>query len=356
MSEERERADEKMDRLLRNWGAEEAVRQARVDYLRPPAPRRAVPAPSVWQWLPLAASLILVGGAAIILLVTQPGASPSATAADVERVRQAVEAAERKWNAAEEALTGARAERERLAGSIRESQQSLAAAQAELRAKASEAADHAAKLTAAAEQVREATRALSDSEAALKAAREQLNLREQETAELRKAAEGARAAEDEVSRLRVHVAQQNENIASMLSDKRILANRLSALQSERDVMRTMLRRLYIAAAAPGATGASARQTAARQNRLIERYGELRGAVRSPAVRKLADQVEVALTRLELLDPARPPEVDGLASFAAQTDLCARIEEVLAAGEEPPAVRSWLLEAQLVLTEVKGEGS
>lgn len=350
MSEERERGDEKMDGLLRHWGAEEAARQARVDYLRPPAPQRAVPAPSVWQWLPLAASLILVGGAGVLLLVTQPGAAPST--AEMERLREAVEAAERKGKAAEKTLFELRAERERLAAGMEEMQKALAAAQAEVQAKVSAAAEQTMKI--ADERLREMTRMLSESDAALKAAREQLVVREQEAAALRQAAEGARAAEEEIRRLRAQVAQQNEAISSVLSDKKILANRLTALQAERDVMRTMLRRLYVAAAAPGATGASARQAAARHNRLLERFGELRRTIRSPEVRKLADQIEVALTRLELLDPARSSDVDGVASFVAQTDICGRAEVVLAAGEEPAAVRSWLLEAQLVLAEVKNE--
>ncbi len=346
MTEQREQTDEKMDRLLRKWGAEEAVRQARVDYLRRPTPRRAVPAPSVWQWLPLAASLVLIGGAGVLLLVTQPAASSSA--AEVERLREALESAERKWKTAAEAFSELRAERERLADIAADSQKLLAAAQAELRAKASEAADQAGRLAAAAEQVREMTRALSEADAALKAAREQLNLREQETTELRRAAESARAAQEEISRLRAQIAQQKEGIDAALLDKKILANRVSALQAERDTMRTMLRRFYIAAVV-GATGLSARQAAARHHRLLERFGELRGAIRSAEVRKLADQVEIALTRLALLDPARPSDVDGVASFVEQASLCIRIDDVLAAAEESAAVRSWLLEAQLVLT-------
>lgn len=348
MSEDRELTDGKMDRLLRNWGAEEAVRQARVDYLRPPV-RRVAPAPSLWQWLPLATSLVLVGGAGALLFLTRTAASSSA--AEVERLREEIKSAERKWKSAAEALSELRADRDRLADSAAESHKLLVVAQEELRAKASELADQAARLAVVTEQVREMMRTLAETDTALKAAREQLNLREQEITELRRKAENAGRAQEEVSRLRAQVVQQNESISAATADKENLASRVSALQAERDVMRTMLHRLYIAAAGAGATGTPALQTVMRHNRLIERFAEFRSTIRSPEVRKLADQVEIALTRLALLTPTRLSDVDSMASFVAQTNLCARINDVLAAAEEPAMVRSWLLEAQLMLAEI-----
>ena len=71
MTDDEAKPDERLEHLLRRWGAGEAARQADVSGLSAPEPG-AVRAGWVWRWMPLAASIVLVAGAAALFFVGGP--------------------------------------------------------------------------------------------------------------------------------------------------------------------------------------------------------------------------------------------------------------------------------------------
>jgi len=135
----------------------------------------------------------------------------------------------------------------------------------------------------------------------------------------------------------------------------ILANRaeLAALGLANADAHTMLRELYVASAASGVAGIEARQAAAWEHDLLGRYAEMRESI-TDDTRELCAAVHTTLARLDSLSPANEQAAKGLAESVREADLVARINAVLGSDKAPAVVRSWLLEAQIVLTDAPGE--
>jgi chromosome segregation ATPase len=163
--------------------------------------------------------------------------------------------------------------------------------------------------------------------------------------EARKQADKARrsrdADDDEAARLR---RMHDEALAAARDARRQLA----ALKTKHEALLGDLQRLYVAAAAGGEVDLAARQAAARRARIAARCAEARAAARTPLSRRLLEQLEVAFTRLDLLDAADAAEASAFASLVRRGALASRIDGLLAAADEAPQVRSLLLEAKLIL--------
>jgi len=209
-----------------------------------------------------------------------------------------------------------------------------------------------AELAKAARQVGD-QQALSDKQAELARVAE----------ELRQARGGLASAISERDRLRgeaevsgKRLLAVTEELAALRAGYEQLAaaarktqTELAAVKEQQARTWTDLQRAYLSAAAPGQEGFAARQAAVRRSRMVERCSELRPAVPGEATRRLFDQLEVVLTRLEMLDVASADAVGSFAKMVHSGDLLGQMDQALAAGVEAPQARAWLFEARLILT-------
>ena len=128
------------------------------------------------------------------------------------------------------------------------------------------------------------------------------------------------------------------------------------MESRSEKLLGEFRRVYLAAAAPGRQGLEALQAAARGTDLLSRCEAFRaaGGVSSDTV-GLLNRLEVLLTRLDMLDAGRHSDAEAFAALVRAGDIRRRIDTALAAGGQPRPLRTWLLEAKLVLTGAESVG-
>lgn len=326
MSREEE-LNERLDRLLRRWGAEEAAGQADVSHLEAPIPLRAPRPGAFWRWMPVAASLVLLAGTAVVLYGN--------------RAYGPVMRHEQGTALTQDELARLRTERNKLAasdrelrGALAETQERLQDAEHNLQQAAERLAEQSKENDRIRKQIAELTRAV--------AAKQD---------DLAKAADLLKRREQQISDGLTEIAELRHSVDKLSAERRDVADRLAALRAERFAERAMLQRLYLAAAAPGAEGIRARQLAARKNLLLLRCGQLRLGVRSRTTEELFDVLEVLLTRLDLLNTSDQDAIESFLALVRRTAPASRIEKALEQGEEDAAVREWLIETQLVLTGV-----
>ncbi|MFH1730636.1 MAG: hypothetical protein ABIF82_03165, partial [Planctomycetota bacterium] len=77
MSDEETKPNDRLESLLRRWGAHEAARQADVSHLSAPVPRRGRRSSPALRWMPLAASVALCAVAAALFLAARNGDMPA---------------------------------------------------------------------------------------------------------------------------------------------------------------------------------------------------------------------------------------------------------------------------------------
>ena len=128
-------------------------------------------------------------------------------------------------------------------------------------------------------------------------------------------------------------------------------NQEAALRLANADARAMLRELYVGPATPGI---EARQAAAREHDLLGRYKWMKDSITDDDTLSLCDAVDAALTRLDSLSPTDKQQAKSFAESVRESDLVGQIDAVLGSDEAPAAVRSWLLEAQLILMDKPGE--
>jgi hypothetical protein len=357
MSEQNDSANDRLEGLLRRWGAEEA--RAGVEPPAPPAlPAKRPPGRPLrgvlLRWVPPAAAAAMLIAAAVLFFASgarqakHQGVSPVAmqpARAPTRPAAEQVEALQAELARVREALREARGRLEAAApkaaqeAALRQTADEL---DAEKRAMIAEMSGRIAGLNRALEQraaeLERMKHALAGISGKLTAARAEAD-------EARKQAEAARrgrdAGDDEVARLR---RMHGEALAAARDARRELA----ALKTKHEALLGDLQRLYLAAAAGGEVDLAARQAAARRARLAARCAEVRAAARTPSSRRVLEQLEVAFTRLDLLDAADAAEASAFASLVRGGALASRIDGLLAAADEPPQVRSLLLEAKLIL--------
>ena len=128
---------ERVEKLLRHWGAEEAVRAAPT---APAPPRwRIRPMPAWRRWLPVAAGFLMMAGGAAFFAASRmdrpPGAEPAATAEDIAALRAALAQAETDLDVSRAALAEASRLRDRqqaaFAAAIKQWRDDLAAEKSE---------------------------------------------------------------------------------------------------------------------------------------------------------------------------------------------------------------------------------
>ncbi len=362
MSENEQRNDEQADRLedlLRAWGSDEAARRAEppaAPRVTGAAPRRAaVPGPLL-RWAPaLAAAALLL--AAVVTVFFSPGAARHEASEPAQRTAR--EAPPTTAPAAGEA-DGLRAERDRLKAELEQTAARLADARQKL-ASAITAEAHAAELQDLRDEM-EAEKAgllgrmsarIAGLNHALGKAEAALARRDERVAALTKELAGAREALATGEKARDAAAEEIAGLRTMhdaaLAEARGAREDLSRLQAQLAALTEGFQRIYLGAVAAGEQGLAARQQAAEQARILERCAPARTAALQASTTRLLDQVEVVFTSLALLDPHDPRESQAFAALVRKSGLADRIQQALAAAQEPPHVEALLLEAKLILS-------
>lgn len=377
MNDKPDSSNDRVEGLLRRWGADEAVGNAKVPPAPVPRPARA-PGPQrpIWGFVAAAAAGILVAGVGFYFAIRHTQSELDRTKGQL--LAKDTEAGDAKALAArlEGELAGVRAD-------LMSSRVMLAEAQTKLAAMLKDDKAAAARLAQLEGQFQARQKELADAKGRHDALKLTLDEKQAELAKAAKALAGLdqsktslAAALKKADRLEKDLADHRTRLAAANSEitratnssLRALADRkkaeaeLAQLQARQEAVLATYQRTYLAAdlAAPAAaparammeseqTGLSARQAAARRNQLLRRHAELRPALRTEPAKALFETLEVLLTRLELLDPDDPVAGESFRALIRQSGLAGRIDELLAAPDEPPQVRSWLMEARLILT-------
>ena len=370
MSDEPDNSNQRLEGMLRKWGAAEALRTTEVGAApAPPLPGRRDVSNLVLRWAPLAAAAVLLIAAVAFFIATEkgpgvavapriedmgpggPGPTTVSAAKALQRLRDenaemrkqldrqqrqlaAMGELQDKLKTIEGDLTKARSdlesERARHRTDVQELMASVKARQkdlGELKGKV----DSLGKRVDAAEKARDA---------ALAAAKELPAVKVQLAAVENRLA----AAADELTRVRK---------LQVAAEKAAEKNRqeLALAKAREQQMLSAFRGPYLATAAPGEEGLRAAQVTAGSRRMLARCAELRGDVRSETTRLLLDKLEVVLTRLDLLDTSDAVAAESFLKLIAAGDLPGQIDAAMGADAETRGVRSWLFEARLILMGV-----
>jgi hypothetical protein len=127
---------------------------------------------------------------------------------------------------------------------------------------------------------------------------------------------------------------------------------LAVLKARHHGTLDQIRRVYLAAAAPGKTGLAALQEAMKRRGLLRRCVALQRKARAEADKKLLGRAEVALTRLGLLDLSDPSAVSAYVTGIGKGDLIASLDAALGPLATDAGTQDWLFEAKLILTGVQ----
>ncbi len=344
-----ERAGEHNDRvegLLRGWGAAEAAENAAA---------KAGPAPTMvrtrvgWRaWVPtMAAAALLAAAVGLTALGVFRGGDEPRPAGGAN-----ADALATQLGAAREELAEVRRQLARAEAAAEDRREAF---NAEVRRLERELAEQKAAMEAEADpELAELRQTVAEQRGAIERLAADLRVARQEADEHRTALADAGA---EAERLRARLAEQSASIDRLAAETAAVAGELRDLQAVgrryADLAKAM-EHVYLAASVPHDAGLGTVKAAARRARLAPRAAAVRDRATGAAGR-VVDAVEVVLTRLDLLDTRDPGEVQSFASLVRRGRVIERIEAALASGEVGPEVRAWLLEARLLLARLNHVG-
>ncbi|MBS3734874.1 MAG: hypothetical protein KGY99_08090 [Phycisphaerae bacterium] len=399
MSDTPNNANERVERLLRRWGAEEA-RRAAGDRLAPlpGVPRRRVWSRVLWWTMPAAAAaaLIVVAVGVWSSHLRAPSQANDESADRQRKVAHAPQAPEAtkmtrtpKTRPADGELNTLKGEITALRKDLERREVELAAAEkakrelaatldeamhgarerelAEARRRAEQAEKRLAQLGTAstgidqrAEELARRVDALEDKFAAARREAEQLaDARDTAAAGAARAAERLAAATKELRRMR---RMHDEALATARDAKA----ELSRIRAGHAAARARMRRAYIAALAGASDDAAPERTAhggdeaartvdlagcrraARRADIAGRAAALATRSRAPDQRRLLDAVEIVFTRLDLLDPYAPQAAASFEELLTQTGIRGRIARARDDANVAGKVATLLFEADMIL--------
>lgn len=374
MNDTPDNSTQRVEDLLRRWGADEAAGDAKVPPA--PAPQRAAdraPRRPTWGYLAAAAAGIIVAAGGFYLVHRN-------ARAELDRTRALLAEKDREAADADGAMAALETDLARARTELRSARLTLEQARTKLSALAEDDKAATARLARLEEQSRKRQEELADAkrlsaelrgslgekQAALASARKALGNLDQTKAALADAAKKVERLEGELAGQHSRLAAANSEISratgrsqQALAARRKVETELSQLKARQEAILASYQRAYLSAAAPGleptramSQGEAAllpRQVAARRNQMLQRHARLRASLRSESAGRLFETLEVLLTRLDMLDPGDPYSVRSFQALIRQSSLAERIDEVLADVGEPAEVRAWLMEARLILT-------
>ncbi len=344
-----------VESLLRQWGAKQATKQAKWGQALASAQTTSVgrePVP-ILRWAPVAAGIVLVIGAAAVVLhrPAEPRADKAAASAAAQELavaRRQVADVQEKLAAAHRELVGV--QKELVALQKRQSELDATAAQlrvdrdafkSQLAQAQTDAAAQAGKLARAAEDLRQS-----------QAKAQELTGRLRSQQEL---ADKIASLNDEL----IAVRKERDQTAVDLKAAAVQAAAMRAQQTS--FFATLQRRYLSGEGQPSAVEAmtqpssdlASRQSAVREHKLIARLAPIRKQA-APALAAVLDRAEAALTRLDGLDVRDARATAAFARMLIDTQLVRRIDGALAANP-PQAAAQWLFEARLVLAGAENVG-
>jgi len=307
MNDSDKQKPDRLEHLLRRWGAEEATDGLSVPPAPTPARGRGTWVIQLRRWAPLvAASILLLVSIAVKL-------TPSHQRHD--ELAQSIAVKDDQLKQAQDLL----AERETTIAGLRDQ---LARSQSEL------------------DQV--SGKLLS-----------QIDQRDQELAEINDRLAGT---EQQLQDLRAAATEEKSSLQAQLAeaqaDRQQLQQQLDETQTEIGELTDALASLQRTASAAGRGDPASVQQAARQANLLQRCQRLRKTLRSEDTAELLDTAEVLLTRLDLLNTADRAELTALAGIIESVNFAEQVAQVISHGREDSRVAAYLTEVQLVLTEVQ----
>jgi len=371
MTDKPKNQPDRLERMLRQWGADEAGRTTVTPAM--PAFDGAGLSKSrmrtVLRWAPLAAAAILLAASCVVLYVgslpgrvREPavvdGASkvPPATASTVPSSRPAdddrileleKQAADLRGQIATAStriaeLTGVAADAGKLRTQLDELRKQYetglakwtAALDVQRKEALAEVGKQAGRIKAAELKIAE----LETARRVLKTAADEGDLAKEQVSDLRKRLV---AAGDELTRRRKTVEAVEVKLAKANGE----SQRMAVRQQE---IIDAFQRTYLASVAPGQSGIEARKTAIRARQMLDRLAKLSGDVRSDNTRQLLDRLEAVLTRLDLINADRAGDAQSFSRLLGQGDLQQQIDDALGAPGQAAEVKNWLFEAKLIL--------
>ena len=350
MDADRNNSNDRVEGMLRRWGADEAARTTPVPAGPGRPVRRKRPPSPLWRWVPVAAAALLMLAAAGLFIASRA-----------------------EWSAAERAATEDRDELGRVRASLDKANATLATAGIELAASREESRKQAERaiqegisrarlqgllddsnrgLTTATTQVDSLQKSLDVKGKQIEALSASVSSLEGDVAAANKALVEARG-KTQMDPSRQAAAMEELNRMRDMHGRALAAERkaradLQVLEARKQAMWGDFQRAYLSAAAPGDVGLAARQAAARRSGLVRRCGALGREITSEPTRKLFDKLEAVLTRLDLLDPYEPRAVESFTEMVRGGRLLGEIDAALTSKTMTTDVRAWLFEARAVL--------
>jgi hypothetical protein len=335
MSQSNGPENERLERLLRQWGAEEASRREAT--AAPPAP--VMRSSAVWRYAPMAAAMIILA-VSVHLYINSSGTNlPKEDTLKQESLPQV----QADLKAAREALAAAQAA---LAEQRRQADAEIAAVHSAADAERLQQQTAIDKLTADMAKAKTKFEAQLLTMATLAKAQDETlaklkgQLEDQSTEQAALVGQYVTAKAD-VDRLTEQVKADNELVVSLKAE-------LLKTETQCATLRNLLEQKNHAVTA-GNLSLAQRQAESRGRDLIRRATALRRQTLDLDTRRLIDTVEFLLTQLDLLEPGNPAAVASYERQVQQADLAHRIDELVRSRQVDPAVRAWLTESEGVLS-------
>ena len=372
MNDQNDTTRSRVEGLLRQWGASEAANQAVDELSAPPAPMpgpRRSRAGVLLRWVPVgvAAGVLLAVGVLFKSgriefhdsAASRRKASPSAT--DFARVAPRTQPADLSGELAEarkqatEARRQAAEARTALADVLLQ-QQADDLKIKELRGQGDQFARDREEWTLMETKL---TSLIEKTEQSAIEARGDLQKARKDLADAKAAGIKTPRDIEELKGLKVRLAvavkelkRQQDTFRSAHTERDKANQALATLKARHHAALDQIRRVYLAASAPGKTGLAALQEAMKHRGLLKRCVALQRRAKTDADKKLLGRAEVVLTRLGLLDLSDPSAVSAYITQLGRSDLIASLDAALGPLAADARTQDWLFETKLILTGVQ----
>ncbi len=353
MNEKNHKPDDRLEGMLRQWGVDESARPGGVPPMPMMPPLRRWPT-ILLRWGPpaAAAAMLLIAVGLFVAGRSSDLAAPVAREQeDVHAIKTQLAHAQSDLQKARDALSQADSQRVR---EIEQLDAEIAALKKDFQK------EKTISLAAADQRITESNRIIGEQKEELQKVTGELAKAGRELADARKRYDELVGKRD-VTRIKLAASvSELDRVGKMY--RRTLADSLKAqadlavLKVRRQIVMGEFQRVYLAAAAAAGgmeqperwASLHLRQSAARGVQLLGRCAEIRPSVQATSTGRLMDRLEVVLTRLNLLNPADPVEAKAFAALVRRGGLVKEIDVALAEGRQRADVRTWLLEARLIL--------
>ncbi|MDP6545261.1 MAG: hypothetical protein QGH60_14845 [Phycisphaerae bacterium] len=365
MNDQNDTTRDRVEGLLRQWGAGEAANQASAGLSAPPAPkRRRSRGGVILRWAPMGVAAALLLAASVLFMgarmepphstqapriagdsaLAGPRTQPDLSGELAEARKQAIEArrqAAEARTALSEALVQKQTDDLRIKGFKRDVDELTVAM------RRWDSLDKTYNSTIA-----KLKKSMLEDQAELEKVRKEL-------ADAKSAGVKTPADIEELKGLKIRLAaavkelkRQQDTFRSANVERDKAKEALAVVKARHHATLDQIRRVYLAAAAPGKAGLAALQEAMKRRGLLQRCVVLQRKARTAADKKLMGRVEVALTRLGLLDLSDPSAVSAYITHLAKSDLLASLDAALGPLATDARTQDWLFETKLILTGVQ----